>query len=251
MDRSKRPVGVEAMTAQDRPGAGVRQGERDGALRRPVRLPRIASEWVAGDAGVTLGVHPLPVSKTLWYIARMSPLALLTAEELERLNLPNKRTELVRGQLVVREPAGFTHGDVAMRLAALLFNFVEANALGRVYAAETGFTLFRGPDTVRAPDAAYIRKERIPDPPPRGFAELPPDLVIEVLSPDDRAGEIRDKVDDWLQAGCRLVWIVDPERRRGRVYRPDGSEVALAEGDAFDGEDVLPGFSLPLTDVLR
>lgn len=180
----------------------------------------------------------------------MSALSLLTAEELERLNLPNKRTELVRGVLVVREPAGFQHGDVAMRFAARIFAHVEGARLGRVFAAETGFTLFRGPDTVRAPDVAFIRSERIPDPPPRGFAEIAPDLVVEVLSPDDRAGEVHDKIDDWLQAGCQLVWTIDPDRRRGRAYRPDGSEVALGETDAFDGEDVLPGFRCPMTDLL-
>lgn len=180
----------------------------------------------------------------------MSALALLTAEELERLNLPNKRTELVRGVLVVREPAGFQHGDVAMRFAGRIFAHVDAFRHGRVFAAETGFTLFRKPDTVRAPDVAFIRAERIPNPAPRGFAEMAPDLVVEVLSPDDRAGEVRDKVDDWLQAGCLLVWVLDPERRRGRAYRPDGSEVALGEDDAFDGEDVLPGFRCAVKDLL-
>jgi Uma2 family endonuclease len=180
----------------------------------------------------------------------MSALALLTAEELERLNLPNKRTELVRGVLVVREPAGFGQGYVAARFLARVASHVEAHNLGRVFAAETGFTLFRKPDTVRAPDVAFIRAERIPSPAPRGFAEMAPDLVVEVLSPDDRAGEVRDKVDDWLQAGCQLVWVLDPERRRGRAYRPDGSEVALGEGDSFDGEDVLPGFRCALEDLL-
>ncbi len=90
------------------------------------------------------------------YIERMSAPALITAEELLRLNLPNKRTELVRGQLVVREPAGYVHGELAMRLGAAILQHAEAHSLGRVFAAETGFTLARGPDTVRAPDVAFI-----------------------------------------------------------------------------------------------
>jgi len=173
----------------------------------------------------------------------------MTAEELQRLNLPNKRTELVRGVLVVREPAGYQHGDVAMRLAVAIFAHVEARGLGRVFAAETGFTLARNPDTVRAPDVAFISASRLPDPPPRGFAELAPDLAVEVLSPDDRPGEVLAKVADWLNAGARLVWVVDPVRVVARVYRADGSESVLGETDALRGEDLLPGFEYPLSAI--
>jgi len=173
----------------------------------------------------------------------------MTAEELLRLNLPNKRTELVRGVLVVREPAGYQHGDVAMRLAAAIYTHVEAHGLGRVFAAETGFTLARNPDTVRAPDVAFISTARLPDPPPRGFAELAPDLAVEVLSPDDRPGAVLAKVADWLNAGARLVWVVDPLRVIARVYRADGSESMLDETDALQGEDVLPGFAYQLSAI--
>jgi len=173
----------------------------------------------------------------------------MTAEELLRLNLPNKRTELVRGVLVVREPAGYQHGDVAMRLAAAIFTHVQARGLGRVFAAETGFTLAWKPDTVRAPDVAFISTARLPDPPPRGFAELAPDLAVEVLSPDDRPGEVLAKVADWLNAGARLVWVVDPVRVLARVYRADGSESMLDETDALRGEDLLPGFEYPLSAI--
>ena len=173
----------------------------------------------------------------------------MTAEELLRLNLPDKRTELVRGVLVVREPAGYQHGDVAMRLAAAIYTHVEAHELGRVFAAETGFTLARNPDTVRAPDVAFISTARLPDPPPRGFAELAPDLAVEVLSPDDRPGEVLAKVADWLNAGARLVWVVDPLRVIARVYRADGSESMLDETDALRGEDLLPGFEYPLSAI--
>lgn len=185
------------------------------------------------------------------YIERMSSPAVLTAEELLRLNLPNKRTELVRGRLVVREPAGYLHGDIAMRIGSAIHQFVETHSLGRVFAAETGFTLAREPDTVRAPDVAFIRSERLPSPPPPGFAELAPDLAVEVLSPDDRPGEVLEKVADWLNAGTLLVWVVDPKRRIARVYRADGSEATIDDGGFLDGEALLPGFQLRLVAVLR
>ncbi|HEX6944471.1 MAG TPA: Uma2 family endonuclease [Gemmatimonadaceae bacterium] len=185
------------------------------------------------------------------YIERMSAPALLTAEELLRLNLPNKRTELVRGQLVVREPAGYLHGNIAMRIGSVIHQHVEANSLGEVFAAETGFTLARRPDTVRAPDVAFIRSARLPSPPPRGFAELAPDLAVEVLSPDDRPGEVLEKVGDWLNAGALLVWVVDPRRRIARVYRADGSETHVDDEGSLEGEELLPGFRLSLKAVLR
>lgn len=175
----------------------------------------------------------------------------MTAEDLLRLNLPNKRTELVRGVLVVREPAGYQHGGVAMRLAAAIFAHVEAHGLGRVFAAETGFTITRNPDTVRAPDVAFISTARLPDPPPRGFAELAPDLAVEVLSPDDRPGEVLAKVGDWLSGGARVVWVVDPIGVIARVYRADGSESILSETDVLRGEEVLPGFEYELSAIAR
>lgn len=180
----------------------------------------------------------------------MAPSARLTADDLLHLGVPNRRTELVAGVLLVREPAGYRHGKVAAELALALLAHAKAHDLGAVFAAETGFTLFTDPDTVRAPDVAFIRKDRLPDPPPAGFAALAPDLVIEVLSPDDRPGEVLAKIGDWLRAGCRLVWVVDPARRGARVYRADGSEVLVSEGDALDGEDVLPGLVVPLASVL-
>lgn len=175
---------------------------------------------------------------------------MITAEELLHLNLPNKRTELVKGVLIVREPAGYQHGEVAMNIAASLHAFVTPRGLGRVVAAETGFKLASNPDTVRAPDAAFISSVRVPSPRPLGYPMLTPDLVVEVLSPDDQAAEVLAKVGDWLQAGALLVWVVDPVRRFARVYRADGTQSQLAESDALDGEDVLPGFSCRLVDVL-
>jgi Uma2 family endonuclease len=174
----------------------------------------------------------------------------MTAEELLHLHLPDKRTELVRGVLVVREPAGGRHGRIAVNVTLQLGNYVAMHQLGAVYAAETGFTLARHPDTVRAPDVAFVSRERLPTPEPIGFPDLAPDLVVELLSPDDRPGKSLAKIADWLSAGTRLVWVIDPERRLARVYRHDGTERIVAEDEMLDGEDIVPGFSCPLQSIL-
>jgi len=176
-------------------------------------------------------------------------LSTFTAEVLLYLNLPDKQAELMRGRLVVHEPPGYRHGVVALGIARLIANYVHHHALGTVVAAETGFKLFSNPDTVRAADAAYVSRDRAPDPQPSGYLELAPNLVVEVVSPSDRAGEIQAKVSDWLTGGSRLVWVIDPGRKRAIVYREDGSVDLLADQDALDGEDVLPGFACPLDDL--
>jgi Uma2 family endonuclease len=175
---------------------------------------------------------------------------LLTAADLLARKVPHKRTELVRGRLVVREPAGFRHGAIAMEIGARLRDVVKRGQLGIVVAAETGFTLARDPDTIRAPDAGFISAARVPDPLPHGYADLAPDLAVEVLSPDDRPGEVLAKVADWLNAGSALVWVIDPERRVARVYRADGSESVVAEDAMLDGEGILRGFTCPLREIL-
>ena len=183
------------------------------------------------------------------YVPAMTPAAPMTADELLRLHVPDKHVELVRGVLVVREPAGYRHGEVTARLANLLMNYADAGNLGRVVAAETGFKLTADPDTVRAPDIAFISRVRLPDPKPTGYPELAPDLVVEVLSPSDRPGDVLAKVADWLSAGTRLVWVVDPERRQARVYRQDGSDTVVSANDTLDGEDAVPGFVSPLSAI--
>lgn len=177
----------------------------------------------------------------------MSLPSLMTADELLRTHLPDKHMELVRGVIVVSEPTGFRHGTVTATLTTLLAQHVDSHHLGSVLAAGTGFQIAADPDTVRAPDVAFVSRERVPDPAPLGYAALAPDLVIEVLSPGDRPGETLAKVADWLTAGSRLVWVVDPGRREVRVYRQNGSETLLSERDVLNGEDVVPGFECRLS----
>src|SRR6266699_3738821 len=181
------------------------------------------------------------------YVLGMSP-AILTADEL--LQIPDKHAELVRGVLVVREPPGLRHGRIALDLGRRLADHVDANHLGRVY-VESGFKLTSNPDTVRGPDVAFISQSRLPEPEPVGYPALAPDLVVEILSPGDRPGEVLGKVADWLSAGTRLVWVVDPERRLARVYRADGAEAIVTAEQGLQGEDVVPGFVCPLATILQ
>lgn len=176
----------------------------------------------------------------------------VTAEELAALSGDGVGYELVEGELQAMTPAGYGHGRVAARALGRLLVFVEDRGLGEVLTAETGFVLRRGPDTVRAPDVAFVRTERVPaDDDQAGYAELAPDLVVEVVSPSDRAGQVTDKALAWLDAGVRLVWVVYPESQTVAVHHPAGV-VTMLRGDAvLDGGDVLPGFALPLPDLFR
>jgi Uma2 family endonuclease len=183
------------------------------------------------------------------YVPPMAPQALMSAEELLYLSIPNKLTELVKGVLVVREPPGGRHGRITAELALAIGGYAKEQDLGTVYAGDTGFTLARHPDTVRGPDLAFVAKARVPDADPVGFLELGPDLVVEVLSPGDRPGHVLAKVADWLTAGSRLVWVIDPQRRSARAYREDGSTRDVAEGESLDGEDVLPGLAVALSSI--
>jgi Uma2 family endonuclease len=176
---------------------------------------------------------------------------LLTAEDVERISLPGKQVELVRGRLVVREPPGTHHGAIAANLAYHLSDFVRRQRAGIVLAQDTGFKIGSNPDTVRAPDVAFVHKDRVDYIRRRGYAPLAPDLLAEILSPDDRPAEVLGKVAEWLGAGTKLVWVLDPERREVRVYRHDGTVAVLQSNDSLDGEDVLPGFRCPLTEVFE
>ena len=175
---------------------------------------------------------------------------LMTAEQLEYIDIPGKVTELIRGRLVVREPPSTWHGLVSANVCYFISHFVRQRKLGDVFAQDTGFKIESNPDTVRAPDVAFLARERAATIPARGYAALAPDLAVEVRSPNDRTGELLAKVAAWLDAGVRIVWVIDPERREARVYRPDGSLDIIAAGGSLDGEDVLPGFSVSLSDAI-
>jgi Uma2 family endonuclease len=175
-----------------------------------------------------------------------------TAEELLRMPDDGFRYELVRGELRKMPPAGSEHGVIAMDIGVSLGNHVKANRLGRVYAAETGFLLASDPDTVRAPDVAFVSRERVEEAGRvAGYWPGAPDLVVEVVSPNDTHAQVTEKALAWLEAGCRMVLVADPERRVVTVYR-SRSEIRIltAEaGDVIDGGDVVPGWKLPVAEL--
>ena len=172
----------------------------------------------------------------------------MTAEQLADLPDDGLRHELVEGVLHTRTPAGGEHGRTGARLLVEVGVHVRARQLGEVFTAETGFVLRRGPDTVRAPDVAFVRAERAAEARVPGFPAVVPDLVAEVVSPSDRATEVSSKALAWLDAGVRVVWVVDPANRSVTAYDTGGVSV-LRGSDALSGGDVLPGFTLSLADL--
>ena len=179
----------------------------------------------------------------------MTPPALQTADDLLHFREPGKTAELVRGVLIVREPPSTHHGRCANRLAYRLTEFVEGNDLGEIFAQDTGFKIARNPDTVRAPDVAFVSRDRLSQVSETGYAELAPDWVAEILSPSDRPGEVLEKVGQWLDAGVRLVWVLDPIQRGARVYRADGTISVLGPTEELDGEDVFPSFRVRMDEI--
>ena len=174
---------------------------------------------------------------------------LITADEL--LNMPDdgRRYELIKGELIeLTPPPGSLHGSVAGNAYWELRSFVGGNVLGRVFAAETGFRISTDPDTVRAPDAALVVNERLPEGDlPVGYLPFAPDLLVEVVSPSDRASEVQEKVHMWLDAGARLVWVAYPSTKSVAAYR-SRTDVMIVEGDdLLDGTLVLDGFSIPVS----
>jgi len=178
-----------------------------------------------------------------------APARRATEEDLRATPRDGRKYELVDGEIVV-SPAGFRHGMVSVRLSARLLAFVEQRGLGYVVESSTGFRLPGG--NVRSPDVSFIAKGRFEGGRvPEGFADVAPDLAVEVLSPDDRPRAILDKVGEYVQAGVRLVWVIDPKEGRAAVYRSPTDVRELKPADSLDGEDVLPGFRCSLAEILR
>lgn len=175
-----------------------------------------------------------------------------TAEELLRLPDSGKRRELVRGELREMAPAGARHGSVVMALAVPLGQHVKTGRLGIVLAAETGFRLSRSPDTVRAPDISFVAQEHVPaGGPPDGYWDLSPDLAVEVVSPNDTAAEVQSKVQMWLEAGTRLVWVVYPGTRSVVAHNSLKDISTLTDDDSLTGGGVVPGLQIPVTEVFE
>jgi Uma2 family endonuclease len=169
---------------------------------------------------------------------------LITAEEFFQMPEPadGSRQELIRGVIVTMPPPMALHGFCCSRIDRRLGAFVEANQLGMVFCNDTGFHAEHNPDTVRGVDVGFWSRDRLPQIPER-YIEVPPDLAVEVVSPNDHFTRVQKKLKLYLALNVRLIWIVDPEDRSVTVYRPGHPVVVLGENDTLTGEDVLPGFT--------
>ena len=176
----------------------------------------------------------------------------ITLDEFAKLPDPadGSKLELVRGEVVVLPPAKGRHGICCSKIGRLLGNFADTHKLGWVTSNTTGVILERGPDTVRGPDVAFWSLTRQPTI-PEGYFEIPPDLAVEVLSPDDRRKDVRAKIKEYLFYGVKLVWLVDPETRIVTVYRESPRGVELDEDDSLDCGDILPGFTCKVSDLFE
>jgi len=180
-----------------------------------------------------------------------APERLWTAEDLLALG-EEARYELIEGRLVPMSLTGLSHGYTEALIVALLWSYLREHPIGILVTGEVGFVLRRDPDTVRAADIAFIRADRLPpEGLPFGFFEGAPDLAVEILSPFDRYPDLLRKVSQWLEAGTRLVWVVDPARRTVTAFQFDGTLRLLDESAELDGGDVLPGFRHPVRDLFE
>lgn len=174
----------------------------------------------------------------------------MTATELLELPRDGIRRELVNGEVREMAPAGGRHGFYALEIASELRNYVREHDLGRTFAAETGFKLTTNPDTVRAPDAAFVSKRRVvaaeESGDVAGYWPDAPDLAVEVVSPNDTHTEVTEKSLAWLAAGCRMVLAVSPENATVTVYRSRRDIRILTDDESIDGAEVVPGWTLPL-----
>ncbi len=175
---------------------------------------------------------------------------LLTADDLLRLYSEGVRGELIRGVLCETMPTGHRHGAIVMNLGAELRNFIKPRRLGWLVGSDSGIWLERDPDTVREPDIAFTSADKIPlDAEIEGYAEVVPDLVVEVVSPSSSRREVHDKALMWLRHGVHLVWVVHPDTRTVDVHLASGAVSTVRGDDALDGGDVLPGFTCSLSDI--
>ena len=176
----------------------------------------------------------------------------MTAEELLRLPNDGKRRELVEGEIREMAPAGARHGNAAATLTILLGQHVRTNRLGAVLAAETGFRICRNPDTVRAPDVSFVARDRVlSEGIPEGYWDIAPDLVAEVVFPNDTAAEVQSKVQMWLRVGVRLVWVGYPDTRSVVVYESLKEISTLTAEDTLGGGAVVPGFGCRVAEIFE
>jgi Uma2 family endonuclease len=179
----------------------------------------------------------------------MSTKTLLTSDDLWRIVSDGSRYELSKGELLPMTPVGVRHALVVNNVGRLLGEYVKKNGLG-IVGPEIGFRLHRNPDTLRAPDLAFIARARYePRGIPEKFADFPPDLVVEVLSPEDGMSEMLRKVEEYLAASVSLIWIIDPATETVTVYRSLVDVQVLTASQELSGAPAVPGFQVRIADL--
>lgn len=178
------------------------------------------------------------------------PPQLLTGSELWRMGDIGP-CELIKGRIVKMSYTGFRHGFVELNLAHILKLFVTKERIGWVVTGDVGIYTQYGPDTIRGADVVFVSKIRLSEPPDVGFLEIAPELIVEVLSPNDKRQNVRDKITEYLAIGVEWVWVVDPRAKTLRVYRPDRDVQIFSETDTLPGEGILQGFSLRIADIFE
>jgi Uma2 family endonuclease len=177
-----------------------------------------------------------------------NPEILMTGEELFRRPDLNP-CELINGRVVPRMPTGVKHGDIELELGARLRSYGKQSKRGRALGGEVGIYIRRHPDTVRAADLLYISEERFARLRSPSYLDIAPELVVEIVSPEDRWNEVMEKVSEYFEAGVVRVWVVDPKPHRVFVYRSPTEVVQLDERQILADEELLPGFSVPVSDL--
>jgi Uma2 family endonuclease len=177
-----------------------------------------------------------------------------TVDDLERTPPPGDWSvndwELVDGELIVVTPTGGESDRLSAKVIYLVGVVVHPRRLGNIYGSDAGFKLFPDRETVLAPDVSFVRADRVPPlEEERRFLRLAPDFAVEVRSPSDNWAPLLTKSAMYLDAGVRLVWLIDPTHRTVTVLTPDASPVTLHEGETLDGGDVLPGFAAPVAEI--
>jgi Uma2 family endonuclease len=180
----------------------------------------------------------------------MSAKTLLTADELEQMpDDDSVRTELDEGELITMPPTGLDHSYRENEIGSILRSYVKRNRLGRIYVGEPGFRL--SPGTVRAPDIAFVRQERLEGLKSKGFGKGAPDLAVEIFSPSDSVPQLMRKVKQYFAAGCHTVWIVYPDTREIHVLEASGADRILRDTDTMEAPELLPGFSVPVAEFFE
>jgi Uma2 family endonuclease len=215
-----------------------------------IPYPTFLSQLLAGENLMlteTVALNPVKVSPSVKpkVVLKKSP---ITGEELAALG-DIGRTELIKGEIIYLMPTGHPHGFYESNISGTLYTFMRTRKLGRVLSGEVGIYTQRRPDTVRGADVAFISHERLAQVQSKSFLDVCPELIVEVMSPDDTWSEVQDKLEEYFAVGAKLIWVADPKRQRVHVYRSLTDLDVLSVQDTLTGGEVLPGFQVTVAEL--